>query len=101
MLVDVLISGEMYYFSFSTLNLSYETLKQCLKEKDNRIVIFKLLSDGVRRMNPSLSELRIKFERFDFGTSVLFMNHDGKFEHLLNDLTFFKLSSIGNSMRCN
>ena len=84
MLVDVLTSGEMYYFSFSTLKISYETLKNCMKGKVYESVIFKLLSDGVRRMDLSFDDLRKKFERFDFGTSDLFLNHKGKF---LNALT--------------
>ena len=85
MLVDVLTSGEMYYFSFSTLKLSYETLKNCMKGQDYKSVIFKLLSDGVLRMDLSFDDLRMKFVgRFDFDTSVLFLNHKGKF---LNALT--------------
>ena len=52
------------------LNLSYATLKQYMKGKDYKTVVFKLLSDGVRRMD--LDELKVKFEQFDFGTSALF-----------------------------
>ena len=41
-----------------------------MKGKDYKTVVFKLLSDGVRRMD--LDELKVKFEQFDFGTSALF-----------------------------
>lgn len=82
MLANVLTSGEMYYFSFSTLKLSYQTLQQCTKGTDYNTVIFKLLNDGVRKMNLSVNQLRTKFERYDFGTSALFKNDKGKFEHI-------------------
>ena len=94
MLVDVLTPGEMYYFSFSTLRLPYETLRQCMKRGDYRTAIFKLLSDSAKRMNLSVDALRMKFERFDFGTSVLFNNHKGRFGHVSETLMIYQIIII-------
>ena len=99
MLVDVLTSGEMFYFSLSTLKLSYKTLKHCMKGEDYKTVIFKILSYGVRRMDLSLYELRTKFERFDFGTSALFKDNNCKFKPISKWFNSLTLSC--NSLKCN
>ena len=48
MLADVLTSNEIFYFSLSTLKLSYSALKSCMNGEDYTTVVFTLLSDVVR-----------------------------------------------------
>ena len=79
MLVDVLTSNEIFYFALSTLKLPYSSLKSCMSGDDYKTVVFRLLSDVVRRRKLSLDQIQKQFEHFRLHeTKELFQNHDGK-----------------------
>lgn len=80
MLADVIVPSDMIYFSLSTLNLSYDSLANCMERKVYTSILFELLRKAVYDHNFSVAEIKRKFRDGLLETNV--RNEFGKFDNV-------------------